>query len=123
MHATEIVFATLIALLFQVLANSVTFVSQDDFDRIICWVPDWDSPVGSDIPETYVPAGSSDVVIYPVEGWKGQFHSIFPNGNCDAPTIIAEVTFQVSIFPHSFVLEALSRNLRSCVIHLTLYRL
>ena len=99
MHFINIVFATLITFLSQVLANSVRFYNLDSVDRFICWFPD---PGISGISVTYVPAHSQDVIVFPEYDWSGQFHSTY--GDCDTPSIVAEVTWQVSIFPRSFCL-------------------
>jgi hypothetical protein len=108
MHFINIVFATLITFLSQVLANSVRFYNVDSVDRFICWFPNAGI---SGIPITYVPANSQDVIVFPEYGWSGQFHSTYTYGDCDTPSIVAEVTWQVSIFLRSFSFETLLKPL------------
>jgi hypothetical protein len=108
MHFINIIFATFITFLSQVLANSVRFYNWDSVDRWICWFPNAGI---SGIPTTYVPAHSQDVMVFPEYGWAGQFHSTY--GDCDAPAVVAEVTWQVSIFLRSYFLQTLFKTPRS----------
>jgi hypothetical protein len=106
MHFINVVFTTLITFLSQALANSIQFYNLDSVDRFICWFPDAGI---SGIPVTYVPAHSQDVIVFPEYGWSGQFHSTY--GDCDTPSIVAEVTWQVRIFLILFSLNYCSKPL------------
>jgi hypothetical protein len=68
MHSINVVFAFLIALLSQVLAqNSINIVNWGENDQIVCFTP----TVGQEgIDNVYVPTLTSNVFIYPLDSWS-----------------------------------------------------
>ncbi|KAM7204211.1 DNase1 protein [Rhypophila sp. PSN 637] len=68
--------------------NTVTFVSQDSFDRTVIFTS---NPNYAKIPDTVVPASKNVTVPFP-QGWQGNWYAV-KKGEPNIPGMLGEVSF------------------------------